>query len=274
MVIESETQEKQPDLKAIFSLANIATVLSLLVAILGPLYVLGMLALWVELSENYTYDFTVAWYAASLIPKAVVLGHSAILLWEELPYFILLLFLHTRNTRHFRVSVTPESDRAMRVKQRRGGRLRLLIKGSVITVLAILFFISLLNSRWTWSRFVSLGAGSISGLVSVLILWEGGPRNRPSLTRYLASLTVLYIGVIFITIFDAGLRKPPLPAIHLRYEESDAVITPISGKLLSHSEGHWYVLAESEGNVLAIPDGSAKGVTISSRGRAAPQVSR
>ncbi len=54
MVIESETQEKQPDLKAIFSLANIATVLSLLVAILGPLYVLGMLALWVELSENYT----------------------------------------------------------------------------------------------------------------------------------------------------------------------------------------------------------------------------
>ncbi len=75
------------------------------------------------------------------------------------------------------------------------------------------------------------------------------------------------MGSLLMTVFNAGQREPPLPLVQLSVERPQQAATLVQGRLLSHSNGYWYLFNESDGRLVAIPNESAKEVTVVPRRR-------
>jgi hypothetical protein len=108
-----ETPKKGPDQRSLhrFVVDVVLPVSSIAAGVLAGfaalLYGLGLLVLWIPIRNGYTGDLTSAWYAASLVPKTVVIGLGAVqllgwpaivcLLWiSELLLFVLPFYIYWR----------------------------------------------------------------------------------------------------------------------------------------------------------------------------------
>lgn len=86
---ESVTPNLARTFTELVSLDRVLAVLSLLAAVVGPAYLFGFLAVWVEISTSYDQSYATAWYTTSLVPRSTIIGHSAILVAKELPYIVI-----------------------------------------------------------------------------------------------------------------------------------------------------------------------------------------
>lgn len=99
----------------------------------------------------------------------------------------------------------------------------------------------------------------ITGMLVGYVFLSSWRRGHRMWSLVITSLLV-YLGLTLVGTVRADVTSPPLPSVTF----------PASGidskrilKLLSHTDGYWYVLDESNGNVVAIPDNEAGTVTLS-----------
>jgi hypothetical protein len=297
---EKQHQQKQVDTgpndsgeddNAKFSLGQILQIGAAIVVPLGTMiYVTGLLAFWIPINTAYTRDFVAAWYAASIVPQTVVAGHgvTALLgipvLWAVVIVPLMVLSVHfglyiRRGTEHiseknswlsrFGRRITPVASFFVGFTE---GfyivafiifalQYVFLVHLPLATELAILFFLGGPLFGWYVLRPVGIRAFEID---------RNAARNKVRLAhRGYAFLTAM---LMFAFAFCGSLLavalkdKPDLPvATIIRLGETESETSKLTGPLLTHTEGFWYVFATEggrKGQLIAIPDSEIKTIRV------------
>lgn len=245
--------------------------LSALTATIGALsYLLGLFVFALPIRRVYSIDMSTAWYATSLVPKTVVAGQGVTgmlgLPLRFAVYFVVAVALIDLARSNYR------SVGTLWHKQKTKENLFLVIWALCPAVLFV----------WSWfetGSFLRSAINMIVFLLAALFLLSGQFRqyNLRLEFRYLAPKTRIVILPMFI-IFLLGQfaqqavrvaqeADPPLPRIEIAWttEASDSTkATHTQGKLLTHTEGFWYVLNQGGQDVglTAIPDDKVQHVRI------------
>ena len=249
-----------------------------LIALLA--YPLGFVTLWIRLWKDYTNDSTVALYAATLIPPAVVVGKVInVLLLSSFTsvftfYFSLLVYpiASTESWKRFlyRVAYRPEElsieDRHVRIFR---GSVLISISLSILMMASMPVSVGLLgfglfsvDSSLDVLAYIGFLVFAIAGGVISAYLLKGWRPNENSLWgtfRGFAFRTILItlIGGTLAAVCLSMLQDVSLPTAKFDFAPKEDF------NLLSHTAGYWYVF-DSENNFLTVPDSRAGTVQISS----------
>jgi hypothetical protein len=260
--------------------AAIITALGALAAIITALaaltYVLGIVALWIPIARAYTGDYSTALYAASLVPRTVVIGQG-VRSWFGPALYITILFSVLSVLWFSLGSFLQESFRKWWLPIWSSG---VIVYMTLAALLAYELHLDLSPHKpWremhgatlTWT--IVSWALYFSGLAGVFAYaWrkEGG---RDRLLRkpdreaifhpkaWIAGLryaTLVFLVVMIASIPADAAKDPPLPTVAI----SGASEREMGGYLLAHSDATWYIL-NREGLLMAIPDDEIEAVRIS-----------
>jgi uncharacterized repeat protein (TIGR01451 family) len=257
-----ERQEALKDRDTTASFLDIGQILATYIGIpVVLLYPVGFLVFVLQISRFYPFDFSTAWYAASLIPATVVTGQGVKYLL--LPLLISVL-ISSFVARVFIVSY--EQDRRLLSALGLGILLSVLVLPLGIIVFAL---IAGREGLLYWAFFIPLGAlfgligarhilnsyyqhqysaddkqrqGAPDFLPGFLDWFSRGVRERwifkGLLTAYAGSVISAFLIVFPLDWLD---KDPDLP--HVKMKTSGRVIE--DGILLSHSDGYWHVIDTS-----------------------------
>lgn len=254
-----------------------AIVASTLGALAVIAYPLGLIAYWIQIWRDYTHDATVALYAASLVPVSVAAGRALELLF--------VAFM-VANFALFGISLTHTLKVAKYSGRERTGlrRWMLTTRGRIVTTLI----------DFGLAAFLPLGIGLISldrvgdvpfYLCAVAVAGGGGHLvssltagnlkeveetrrtvgiegheeeiARDFLSAWLRAGVALAVTAVVACLFLIPLQSPPLAEV--TFDGTGGT----GAKLISHSEGYWYVIESGDRNVTAIPDSTASTAKIS-----------
>ncbi len=253
---------RETESKAWLTLSSIGSALSLAAAIAVPLYAVGYIGLAAQIATSYTGDFSTAFYAASLVPNKVIVGQGLRAFWTEpiLSIIFLLGVLYqahsnqrpVSNTGFYRAIVFQGDWRKYKALPLWIGRLVFLI----VLLAPVLALVDILRTGNTIHWASAIHAVTVIGVGYVI--QKGRESRVPRITYYLASILLLYIGMIVFLIFVADLEEPPLPQVELQRASSEVKVT---GRLVAHSDGYWHVLIT--GKLVAVKDDTVGTATLS-----------
>ncbi len=261
------------------------TTLDLLTAIgaaAGFFYALGIVVLAIQLWATYRFDFATTWHAATLVPPNVVLGQGMRVLWYSwflLPALLFSLFVAARYRDPFPTpSSYAEAQQAReRLRQYRlfgpiaakwplpkAEKRVLVIFGAWIIVMLVLFGYQALIGQPLAAlmgvlRFgVSLVTTVVIGGVIMHVITQGHQQRLSRLSRSVRLFAVFYVFALLLVLLSGQLNTPPLTVVEL---EKDGVTTE-RGRLLSHGDGYWHLIAEPDGNIVSIRDEDVSKATV------------
>jgi magnesium-transporting ATPase (P-type) len=263
--------------------------LSALTAVLvGSIYILGLLSLFVPLAINYTKDLTTAWYAVSLLPRPVVAGQGVL---QLLSYPLLLTVVSVLSLLGFGVLA-------------RRTRRRFPKRGRLAYIVISIGLMGLVVAAWIYILWYYVG--SLGGYQAYVEKWYGP--NHPvfeALLNYVVSCVVLLFvvlrgqftaqrgldisserllprvsnradlfkgvlicwgGLLIIAVFQLFLMRPPLPKVEVTSEMVIPGMDQNPAHLLTHTDGFWYVFNQ-DGALIAIPDAEVKSVQVTASGK-------
>ncbi len=90
-VREAPSRDRDSDWKHTFP--DVGQLLTIVAALVGPLYVFGLFALEQQLERRYSIDWSTAWYAASLAPRTVVAVQGVQILLSKSTVLVLMMNL-------------------------------------------------------------------------------------------------------------------------------------------------------------------------------------
>jgi hypothetical protein len=270
--------------EAAFTFAPVAGALAGFVAALIPLaYPAGLIALWIQLSNQFDYGLWRALYAASLARSAVVVG--------KVPFIVALSFLSALVPMwawyaYARIKVKDDLD-ANKQRERRKSRIILffarkswiilffklyavlILLGLVISLLIAAMpkddipgILSFLTGRWTFLLlffFLSFTVAEVvfGGVIFFLKGLQEGKEKGWEAARgslYLGLATV-YAGSVAAGVCLAGLQSPSLPTTELTLDGPNGTENVVRVGILSNSNGYWYVVNYCENDdFLAVPN--------------------
>lgn len=267
-----------------------ADVASLVAVVSVITYSVGLFVFWYPISATYTGDFASAWYATSLVPRNVVVGHGVRQVF--LPYLAIMLVLAGNFVVWFYISTSPY------IKNKP------ILQGIIYNAC---FYLSIIGLLYCGLRYYDLAASSppwttwlfaaimvaifvLTILTVVLIrsLRPGRDQEEQawkSITEastfgeslrmfyqdlqahsryYIALVAWLFVGyfgiVLGITVLDT---KPPLSKVEISGQR------PAQGQLLSHADGFWYIFEQQKDKqgdkqvkLVAIPDAKVEDVEV------------
>jgi excisionase family DNA binding protein len=271
-------------------------VASLLAVVSIATYVVGLFAYWYPISKNYTEDFSAAWYATSLVPRSVVVGHGVKQLL--LPYLVALLVFGV-----FGVCFLFLAFNFQRRKVHRGVQILVYVSitifvGALSVYLVSIYYLGVAGPVGSFRNFVrangelstaqQLAVFALQVLFFCLILPASllfrsvhkgkksptkasgfgemlrliGQRLGSSPRRSNAAVSLVFLAyfvwVIYVSLIAV---KSPLSKVELSGQRH------VKGKLLTHADGYWYIFEQrgimQEAKLVAIPDNDVKEVRVS-----------
>jgi hypothetical protein len=215
-------------------------------------YPVGFITLWVQIMDTYSYDFSDALYATSMVPTSVVAGQAVFVLgYAPLAAYVMY------NIARLRHEVFKEMSK---LTSKLGSVLQrlLLIIGVAVVVFAIFYgviwyFYSLLKAiLFITSLYLLIFGGLFSGMLYEGLTKAQGP-GRYTRSIIIAGIpfvvSALITGVCMNILFS-GLE---LPTIELLKKNSD---NRVEGTLLSHMDGSWHLINSSQPKhpLIAVPN--------------------
>jgi hypothetical protein len=238
MSIDLKTDAIQPTGR----FASLDAVLALIVGVGAVLYPIGFIQVVARVGLGATNDFSTAWLVASLMPPVQVAGQGVEALagmWTFLIFLPVFLVLLRRWPLNETWSFHHYASAYMA-----GWRLPILV--ALTAVLAIVTGLA----RHSWQ----VGADTVITMAMAQLVLALVLTHRASVFINLALFTtVIYVGASASVVLDASQHhNPGLP---------DVAVGSYQGRLVTHSDGYWYVLTTS-GGLVAVPDDHATVVTI------------
>ncbi len=225
------------------------------------LYPLGFVALGLQMWRDdqfpYSWDFGgfnfgMIWYAASLVPKVVVIGTGVRLLFVSLLACIL-----TMGIASLTFNFLQRRNPAVSWRRRSEGEM-MFWRFSFITLLPLAGYIiwnDFTIDSWYDAPFVIafVALSAVAGTVVAYI------RHRRHDGGFLRGLAVAFAGALFAALSLSALQLPDLPLLELEAEEGAWSEGSLSEPyvLLSKTAGYWHVYNRESG-LLSIPDDEAK----------------
>ncbi len=225
------------------------------------LYPLGFVALCLQMWRDYQFpyswdfggfNFGMIWYAASLVPKVVVIGTGVRLLFVSL-----LACALTMGIASLTFNFLQRRDPAVSWRRRSEWEM-MFWRLSFITLLPLAGYIiwnDFTIDSWYDApfliAFVALSAAA--GTVVAYIRHRGHDR------WFLRGLAVAYAGALFAAVSLSALQLPDLPLVEFEAKENAWSERPASEPfvLLSKSSGYWHVYNRTSG-LLATPSEEAQ----------------
>lgn len=264
------------------SLSSAERLLAVAVAVVGPLYPVGLLFLQRRLETGaYALDSATARHATLLLPttNVVVLAVEALIAPWAL-FFALFVGFTVVNAavlarqQALYESLIESTDVLKDLRQRRNrlrwGRWResfypYLIVFQTVTGLSVL----LLSAPAPWVLLSGLLA--VASAYLIVRGWGGKP---PFADWLLAALLCAYLASLVPAYYWPSTATGVTPSVTVAVEGGNT----IEGGLLTHADGYWYLLVKSPtepvGRLLPIPDDQAKEINVSSRSVGPPQPRR
>ena len=209
-----------------------------LASVVVLLYPIGLLSLTLQLWVAYEYPILDSLYAAALAPVPTAMAQIFYSLYWFLSSYILAEYV---SGLLWQKSATPL------LPMIRGERLQSIILVVLIAIAPPIVirpeYILTLKGVTLWVGFVlsALAGGIIGGL-----LHRDAGARWPRLAANLAVYLFAILGAVLLT----GTEGPHLPLVELGGEECT------EARLLSHSNGYWYVFDPEDG-LSAVPDDEA-----------------
>jgi hypothetical protein len=239
-------------------------------------YVAGSAALLVPIARTYMrYDLSTAWYAVSLVPRNVVIGHAARLAASRMGPLILLAIcslLIFFLAQHFADKEASRTDSGW-ITRFLGSSLKHfslvfpLMVGLVSTLIFTVIIVWSVVARvrlipeYSWALVLNglliiVGLALWSHLIRDALRHKVDQRRllvpRVSNWQRLMGATAVYLFVAYSGILvTAVLASPPLPQVEIYGTSSgEAAFGPLiaEGTLLAHTDGFWYVFVQQADN--------------------------
>jgi hypothetical protein len=280
---------------------------SAIAAALGVyVYIVGAAALLVPVARVYMdYDLATAWYAISLVPRNVIVGHATRVAVSKIGFLIivsvayLMVYLAIRN---LNVLFRAASRAELAVEEAKAGviengslallsvAVRIAIVVSVlITALTILAVSAVLLGRVILREYGLSGNPYLLSLLVInallltvgpVLLWHHmikthliqvseAPHRRFLLPYVTNWPRILAIGLVYLIVAYTGVLAVAMlapPSLPKAVVHTSLRRGEIEGRLVTHADGFWYVFVQQEGITLrAIPDAKVKHVEVKSR---------
>jgi hypothetical protein len=263
---EPQQSEKRPVIKTLLTLA--ATYLATLAIIAYPL---GFLTLWIQIWREYTHDAATAIYAVSLIPVAVVVVKAFAALGTAL-FFVMGVSASASQFIAFYGAVDLEGEETRtRLSGRRFRRFWEFFLFDKKWRAAQLLNGFLVGALLPWAfELVSIDSGTDAFFYTCSVLIAGGGvvignsmlfkhlnEQHDLRAIYAKALPIMISSVVVAAFLLIPLQPPEFPVV--RFSEG----TVEEARLISHSEGYWYVIAEGKRAVMALPDNTVGTATVS-----------
>jgi len=206
---------------------------------------LGILALWVPIAKNFTYDLAGSWYAVSIVPKTTVIGQGLIRLFVPVAIYSVLIA----------VALYPDYGRRLNSEMWKFALPKIAAFIAILVPLTWMVTLDFVGNEHfvLWEYAVGLISPSP---IFVAGLWmrnlvrsriEHDTRRRFAIKAVIVVLVSTTVASFLA--FGVIPHRPSLPWVDLK-PGSDSVE---DGRLLTHSEGYWYII-EPDGEVFAVPD--------------------
>lgn len=220
------------------------------------LYPLGLFMLALQLYRHYDLKFLTAWYASSLVPNAVVAGHGAKAFLMPLFISLVVCLLVAKVTFRLRGGwksegrLSPDSPWArIRALVKAAPRVIIGIALLIVSVVIVLFVIAYSSDYGNLFAIPTAILVSFVGGFFIYLNHQSSEYKAMKLSKgvaegwILSGLAIAYAGGLagaFATVYVQG---DTLPRVTIEHNASSDEYPPlITGLLLSHSEGYWFVL--------------------------------
>jgi Bacterial Ig-like domain len=214
------------------------------VGLLFPLaYPAGLVALWIQVSNQYAYGPWKALYAASLAPSAMVVGKVTwILAFACLSALVPMWFWYA----YARARVRIEDSELSKVQR---------FRNPLIIVFAVYAFVLFVVCLWRFSAATDLWDFSLVSLFlffTVVEVFLGGvflflrgiraAKWEAARNSLYLGLVVVYLGSVAAGVCLAGLQSPDLPTTEITLNGPKGSEDQFRVGILSNSNGYWYVV--------------------------------
>jgi hypothetical protein len=249
-----------------------------LITVLGTaIYITGLIALCWPIYRSLTRDPSTGLYAAALVPRTVVAGQG-VRIFVGFPLIAALcILIVTSMARWERELLEWILNRPIDA-----GTVQHQILVGIIATFMALFFIWSVKKLRTEGLFdffftpLNKPDASAFKLFSIALAAIGAAIGaRLILTADQVSWGTLFLTLVFFFgaialagVPDAVSIEPPLPKVTVTETTKGGEVKNYEGKLLAHSESHWYVFEETEGkeHVLhMIPDDNAEVICVQAK---------
>lgn len=285
------TGRATPNVTKRLSLAEVSTLVSILVA---ALYLLGLAVVERQLESGGRLDPATAWHTAPLVPKptvalqavhmffapAALTATGTTLIGTIVIWVAIARVARTRLGRALRRLVYRAANRVFGTRPRLvlwltgAGLLILIAIVAAVIVASIGLAVTGVSPIYRGEpgpiRLGSLALSYLSGVVMALPLYaKWGLFQSPTTQwiwtsftrrRWLWSMTFAYVANLFSAYYTASVARDLLPPITITMT-SRATIT---GALIAHTDGYWFVLTESKirGQVKPVRDGEVSTIAL------------
>ena len=223
--------------------ASLEGVLAVVVGVGAIIYPIGFIQLVARIGFGATNVFSSAWLAASLMPAVRVAGegvHALAGLWGMFIIFAASLVIYRR----WQISEHTSLSDYLKVFTARKWVLAL-----VLVILAAGVIVGLVSEHGTWQTAVEgVITFVVAQIYSVLLLTH---RARRVVAQFALVTGLFYLSTSINVVLEASAHHDAgLPHVQIGSDD---------GRLISHSDGYWYILTSS-GEIRAVPDSQATAV--------------
>lgn len=246
-----------------------ALVAGALASLAVVVYPLGLFAYWIQIWREYTHDATTALYAASLLPPPVLAGSSLDLLPAAFAAFFVASAVGSATgvltiLPMLMDDARPDSyGRVARILFSGPGRIVVFVLQTVPAMAApwALDLVTLNSPNDVFFYLCAVTIAAAGGLLQALLLNRGVKREETveedkPLPTGVQSILALVTSMILAAVFLVPLYSPSLA--NIRFSD----VPSGDAKLLTHSQGYWYVLKSGDRSVTALQDESVGTATI------------
>lgn len=243
------------------------------ITVLGAaIYVIGLIALCWPIFRSLTSDASTAMYAASLVPRTVVAGQG-VRIFVGFPLIAALCLITVVSVPRIQLKILEWVSMPLE----EGHWLHQVILALTATLIAVFFIWSVkrLRAEGLFDFFfapLTNPNASPFGLFSIALSAIGGAIGGwLILTAEQVGWETIFLALVFFfgaialsSVPDAVSIDPPLPKVNVittKAGESEEY----EGRLLTHSEGHWYIFDEKKKFLRMVPDDNVEVVCIDVR---------
>ncbi len=244
------TTKQEEEKKDGLSWKSIGEGLSTLIAIFVPLYFVGIFTLALQIRNTYGLDSATAFHAASLVPKSDLFIVVLLSIIEDreakvnliFSSFYILIGVILLNVLSWLLLRLPNNPTILNIERIRSITLPIII-GTLFAIATA--------PQGPIDKKITIIAGDILCIISITVL-----SLKKDFKFRIYTLFITYCAVLIILAAGVGAGlKPKLPIV-----EMDTGSGTVSGLLLSHSDGYWFIVTtgSTEHELLGIPNEKAQ----------------
>lgn len=244
------------------------------ITVLGAaIYVIGLIALCWPIFRSLTSDASTAMYAASLVPRTVVAGQG-VRIFVGFPLIAALCLITAVSMPRIQSKILEWVS----IPLEEGHWLHQAILALTATLIALFFIWSVkrLRAEGLFDFFfapLTHSSASPFGLFSIALSAIGGAvggwliltTEQVGWETVFLALVFFFGGIALSSVPDAVSIEPPLPKVNVIRTTKAGESIEYKGRLLTHSEGHWYIFHEEEKFLRMVPDDNVEVVCIEVR---------